>query len=484
MNSRIFSGIIFLLLIFHFSNGQTITMNEYLELVKKSHPFFLKESLSSEIEIKKQARFLGSHDWFIRSSPFYLHQKPISSSPFSPEQIDMVRGDIAVEKAFWKTGGRFSLSYLSDYTNQKISDIIIPLGEDNIVFPAGSPEVYTNKVYLTYTQPLLQNFAGKLDRLNYELSGYNITLSKIQAAENQEEFVKDVAIRFLDWVLLSEQKRIANERLNLAQEQLKQIEKRWAAHLVDRVDVLRAEDAIRIAKQGVMLIESQLKSKQAELAVFAQSNELYDMNPEFNLYHMDSLPELDKAVSELMEKSRILGSLNVLHEQLSYILDGFTETKRPQLFFNIGAGLQSGDTVFTNSFGFDQPDILVSLDFRYPLDTRTAKADIKKTNLELKHIKHDIENIALNLEARLRNLLILIRELENVLQLNQEQIESAEAKTSEELRLYNQGRSDLTFVIQSQDNEQVAKLTRVENAVSYQKLILHYHALMDELLSQ
>lgn len=46
-----------------------------------------------------------------------------------------------------------------------------------------------------------------------------------------------------------------------------------------------------------------------------------------------------------------------------------------------------------------------------------------------------------------------------ILTLNQEQIESAKERTKEELKLYNKGRGDFTFVILSRDNEQNAKLT-------------------------
>jgi len=50
------------------------------------------------------------------------------------------------------------------------------------------------------------------------------------------------------------------------------------------------------------------------------------------------------------------------------------------------------------------------------------------------------------------------------------------------LKLYNQGRGDLTFVIQSRDNEENAKLTYAQNSTLYHKLILQYRSLLDELL--
>ena len=88
----------------------------------------------------------------------------------------------------------------------------------------------------------------------------------------------------------------------------------------------------------------------------------------------------------------------------------------------------------------------------------------------------------LDLESSMVSLLIRIVELEKVLALNRAQIESAEEKTEEELKLYNRGRSQLTFVIQSRDNEQNARLSLAENAALYHGLILQYRALLDELL--
>ena len=379
-------------------------------------------------------------------------------------------------------GETLSLSWSSDFTDQNLPDIVVPGPSGSFRIPTGPSQFYQNKVLLTYSQPLLQNFKGKLDRLDYELSGYTVNFTELQAFENQEGFLLDLGIRFLDWVLHSEQIQISNERLRLAEEELQQTKRKRAANLVDRVDVLRAEDAVRIAKQNIVLIESQWKAKQAELAVLAQSQELYNQSPEFDLYNLEALPPLDEAVSRLKEQSRLLQALVIRREQLSHLREGFVEMSRPQLFLNVSAGLQEGDDGFGGSLLLDKPYLAVSLNFSYPLENRTARADIAKTDLQLRQIEKEIENVALDLKAGVRNLLIQIKELEKVLALNQEQIESAREKTQEELRLYNQGRGELTFVIQSRDNEENARLTYAQNGASYHKLILQYHSLMDKLL--
>lgn len=462
---------------------RTITLDDFLESIRRTHPFFAKEILTAQIRTEGRERSLGTQDWTVSSSPFYLYQMPIATSAFSPERITMMGAEFGIERALWPTGGRLSLSWSSDYTDQKIPDIVIPLGPSMVMeIPTGTAEFYQNKVYLTYTQPLLQNYRGRLDRLDYELAGYDIDAAEVDAAENQEAFLLNVATRFLDWVLLSEQSRIAEERLSLAHEQLDQTARMRRANLVDEVDVLRAEDAVRIARQTAVLIESQWKAKQAELAVLAQSQDLYTQTPEFDIYTQETLPPLDEAVAQLKEESRILETIEIRREQLSYLVGGYAEAGRPQLFLNVAAGLQGGDEDLAESLEMDKPDVLVSLGFSYPLGNRAASSDISRAKLEVLQLEMESENVALELEASVRNLLIQINELEEVLTLNQDQIESAEAKTAEEQRLYNQGRGQLTFVIQSRDNEQQARLTYAQNAATYHQLILTYRALVDELL--
>jgi len=470
---------IFLILILcGLAAAQTVTLDEFLTLAKQNHPFFIKEAISSEIEKKVQERYLGAEDWVASASPYVAHQIPISTGPFSPERIDILGLGGSVERSLWKTGGRLSFSWSSQFWDQKIPSIEFM----GISIPGGPARFAQHKISAVYSHPLMQNRGGKLDRLEYELSEYNIDFAKLQAEENQEGFLLDLGARFLGWVLLTQQREIAKERLHIAEEQVEQVKRKRAAFLVDEVDVIRSEDPVRIAKQNIVLIEAQWKAKQAELAVLAQSPEIYNQAPEFDLYREQSLPPIEDAVSDLKEQSRLLKALTTRQEQLAYQRTGLVELTRPQLYLNLGAALQEGDDVFGKSLLLDKPDLSVSVQFQYPLGNRTAKADIETMDLQLRQLEEEIKSISLELESGVRNLVIQIEEFKKVLALNREQIESAKQKTEEELRLYNQGRGQLTFVTQSRDNEENAKLTYAQNAALYQKLILQYQALVDQLL--
>jgi outer membrane protein TolC len=474
-------GLLLVCVSFQFVFSQTITLDEFLESVRLEHPYFKSEALSSDIERMDRERFLGGQDWIVSSSPYLRHQEPLETNPFVPKTIDSFGFAVGADRAVWKTGGRLSLSWSTDFTDQETRDIIIP---GIVTIPSGPSRFYQHGVYATYSHPLLKNRGGRLDRLGYELAEYSVNSIELSSLENRENFLLDIGLRFLDWVLYTEQIRIAKERRILAEEQLDQVERKYKANLVDKVDVLRSEDAVRIAEQNILLLESLWKAKRAELATISQNEQVYSYEPVFDLYAIETLPPLDEAVARLTTDTRTIRALDQIEEQLVHQRNGFKDATRPQLDVSVSAGLIEGDNSFGESLTLEKPDFLIGLQFIYPLGNRSAQADVEKIDLQIRRLENDLRNTRLELESAARNLYIQMQEIRKVLELNREQIDSAARKTEEEIKLYNQGRSQLTFVIQSRDNEENSKLIYADNAALYHKLLLQYAALMDELLPE
>ena len=217
------------------------------------------------------------------------------------------------------------------------------------------------------------------------------------------------------------------------------------------------------------------------MAVLTMNSEIFDDSPEFDLNIFVELMPLETASTYLNVNSRLIRVLNVRSNQLQYARKGFEETLKPDLSLVAQVNIKNLDEGFGESLNMDKLDTFVGLQFSLPLGNRTAKSQITKTDLRTTQLKKQLLDLSLTLTSALANLHIQINELEEVLKLDIEQIESAKVKTREELKLYDLGRGELTFVIQSQDSEQNAKLTYVGDAVTYHKLIIAYRALMDEL---
>lgn len=441
-----------------------ITLPAYLEQIKTRHPLFERESLQVESG-RLSAEALRTEAWRLSVSPAYSRLGEAGSSTQS------LGGEAALSRNIWASGGTLGLSLATDFTRLEPGS------------PAVTSDSYLSSAGLSYTQPLLRNLGGGLDRLSYELARDGLEAAEIQSLENRELFVLDVSSRFLEWALLHEQARIAAERLELAEEQLEQVQRRYSANLVDRVDVLRAQDAVRGAEQGRLKIQSLWKAKQAELAVLAQAPALYGQAPDFALFTPAELPPVKDSLAALVSDSRLLGPLHSSIAQLVRRREGLTEQARPLLALSVAGGLAAADdNDYLASWRLSEPDVSVSLQFSQTLGGRSAKRQIEALDADLAALTGRVREVEIELEAALRALRIQLEDLDKILELNRAQIASAREKTDEELKLYNQGRGQLTFVIQSRDNEQNAQLGYVENAALYQNLLLRYRALMDELL--
>jgi outer membrane protein TolC len=440
--------------------GQEISLDDFLGRLMQTHPLFEKENLNSQIERESRQSLLGTRDWNIFSQAKYSHYEMDQSNSL------LINGGL--DRLFWKTGGLFSASYSFNRVDREVNPMF------------GFPDTYyQNRFEFSYTHPLLQNRNGFLDRLQYELGQYNVE----SASENQEDFLFDAALKFVDWAFLSQQKIILNERLNLSNEALENIREKRKENLVDELDVLRAEDAVRISKQYLSLAESQWKGLQSELAVLANDDEIYRSDPGYDLYETAALPPLDEEIQKINRDSRLVNVLDIQIQQLEQSRLGYKETIKPRLSLLAELSFNKTDPEFGDAFNVDKPDILGGLVFSVPLERTTAKSNVATAGLQIDQLQKQRDETIVSLTAALTNLHIQIVELEKILLLNREQVESARAKTVEELKLYNQGRSDLTFVIQSQDGEQNAKLNYAMNAANYHKLVLQYRALTDKLLA-
>ena len=73
-------------------------------------------------------------------------------------------------------------------------------------------------------------------------------------------------------------------------------------------------------------------------------------------------------------------------------------------------------------------------------------------------------------------------EYKKILTINLNQIMISQKQAEAEEALYKQGRTSLDMVIQSQDNVLNAKLNFTNLSATYQKQVIGYQALTDELL--
>ncbi len=450
--------------------AETLTLQNFLSSLK-THPIFVKGTIDNKIIREQQNEMQTAEDWLLKSSAFYSHDEP-SFAIAGPERTDAIQLSGSIERLYWKNGSRLQAAFQTTGANIKLNPIY------------GIPSTYyENELTVSYILPLLKNKNGFLNRLEYELKNFEIDITETLASEEQENFLTSYAMKYLDWVYLIEQKIIIEERIQISKELLENNRKKRDANLIDNVDVIRSENAVTIAEQNLLFIESEISSLLAELSEIVGSVQLEDSTPLFDLYENHERLDYNSLNDSLLVGSRILQTIITQVEQLQYLKRGYTEDDKSSLDLITQLGLKNAADDIPNSLVLDKPNFSVGLQLSFPLGKRKSKSKSLQADLKVESLKNQLDNLKRNLSSNLAKLVTQLNLFDEILEKNKQQIVSATKKTAEEIKLYDKGRGQLTFVILSRDEEQAAKLAYAANALFYQKLFIQYYSLTDQLIS-
>lgn len=455
-----------------------ITLDAFLDASQSRHPLFKNEDLSVAIRRSSVLLEQGGQDWQIGLGATYQDSENTPASIFDPVTTQSTSLSARASKSIWKTGGRLQANLANSYYENGLSPELL----QNFGTEAIPNTFHTNTVSLSYTQPLLKNRGGQLSRLGEELQILGIEIDALTASENKEVFLGTLANGFLDWVFLEEQARIFKQRLKIAEENLLATEEKRRRNVVTEVDLLRQEDAVRIAKQNVLLASGQTLAKQSELATLIAYPDIYDASPEFDLYGKVTLPSLNYTLIEIEQTSRLIKALRVQESQRKLEYSAALNNWKADVSLTGAVGLQDGAVDFEESADFDKSVYSIGVDVNFPVGNKAGAAQIQRSAQLLSQLALTVDAQKQQLNAAQINLLIQLKTLQDVMALNRQQIKSATEKTVAEKRLYDQGRSQLTFLIQARDNVLNAELGYAQNALQFHKLWIEYLALTDQLL--
>ena len=448
--------------------AESLDLEDFLTNVQQSHPYFKKEALNPDILKTQQKALLGEEDWRFNASTSLIHKNFGVINDFTPEISNYANLSTSISRIYWKTGGQLSLGYSFNRSSQD--------------YTQGTFNSYQNQMNIQYVHPLMKNINGILSRLDYELQHYAIKSSELDALEAKESFLVILGDKYLDWLFQTELVRINAERLGLSEKEYKQSTRKHKKYLVSKVDVIRSKNAVLRAKQSLQQANIDLISIVTELSVISQNKNLAELKPSYRLYDVYAPPSTQTINQFITHNSRIVNIYDQRLNQIDDTLLALNNQKNPELNLIVGAGLLGSDNSLRDSASIDKPQYSVALNFNYPLGNRKIKATMDQSHLQKMQLEAEKKHLILQLQASVRVTLQKLTQLEKLLTLDKEQIESSELKTREELKRYHRGRSELTIVLQSQDQEQQAKISYAVTATTYHKVYLLYRSLMDELI--
>ena len=163
------------------------------------------------------------------------------------------------------------------------------------------------------------------------------------------------------------------------------------------------------------------------------------------------------------------------------------ETNRPQLDLNLAANLKSGDSSLGDSLGFNKPDYSVSFTYANSVEKTGYYVDDELLQQSLNNLALTIDNSILNLQASLVDISTQYEAIIKVISANETRLQLAKKRVKQEIKRYNHGRGQFSFVVQAQDNVQFVETILLQNKISIYRFYINYMTtlgLLDESLKK
>ena len=442
------------------TNASAITLDEFTERLVETHPYFVQLSLSESQNIVNQKSLSTYTDWKINAgaNQSYTGGKDISSRLY--DNLYSTGYEIGATRKLDSSGATINIAH-SLTRNDK-----------------DSKANHLNLFSVDYSRPLLQNKDGLNDRLNLDIATINIMASKVSLEEQAENFLARQLSKFIDLALKQEIVQIHKVALNLAKEQLDLTEDKFNNSLVDITALIQEKDNYVKAKQQSLQTNKELIIERRELANLIGAKES-DMIIEMNLFKEQKLNIINPI--DIVKNSRAIQKYDFDKAIQQRELESNENKTMPNVDLNLGlSSLGEDDKVF-GSFGNRDFSWNVGVNISYPLGSRKELLAVENTEIKMSDIDAKKAEAEMNNVQQINYLLAQVDLLSELVELYLEQGALAEEKVIEEQKKFSEARGQKSLVLAARINANQAKMSYLQAAGTYQKIIIDYKAAIDQL---
>ena len=443
-------------------NTNAITLKEFSAKLVETHPFFVQLSLSEKTSLLDQKASLTYSDWNIKAGASESFSGGEDTSTRLYKDLYTTSYEVSAGRIIENSGANLNLKH-SLTRNDKDSDA-----------------THSNVFSLDYIRPLLQNKNGINDRLAVDIAALDLIAKKTSLEEQAESFLALKLSKFIDLALKQEMVKIHKRELELSKQQLDLTEEKYKNSLIDKSNLIQDKDLYVKAKQQSLQSRKELIIERRELASLIGAQES-DMIVDMDLYEEHTMMKVDPAT--FVKGSRSLQKFDFDKARLQRQLQTFENKTMPSVNLNLGLSTLGEDDKYFSSFGNRDYSWNIGVDISYPLGVRKELVDVERTEISIATINAQKREAEINDEYQINYLLAQIDLLSELVALYLEQGALANEKVIEEQTKYNEARGQKSLVIAAQKNANLANLTYVQAAATYQKIIIDYKAAIDQLFN-
>ena len=444
------------------TNIFAITIEEFSAKLMQTHPFFLQLSLSEKESLIDQKIARTYSDWNIQMgvNQSFTAGDDISSRLYN--DLFSTGYEVSALRKIPNSGANLNLKH-SWNRNDK---------DDTVL--------NSNVFSIDYVKPLLQNKDGLNDRLSVDVADIDLLSKQVSLLEQAESFLASELTKLVDLALKQELEQLYMFQLELSKQQLDLAEEKFSNSLIDKSSLLQERDIYVKANQTWLQSSRELNILRKEMASLIDIKES-KMNVEFDLFEEQTIMRVEPAF--FVKNSRSMQKFDFDKSKLERQLETYENKIMPNVNLNMSIASQAEDDKYFGSFGNRDFSWNIGVDVSYPLGVRKESLDVERTEISIAQLDAQRREGEIILKHQINYQLAQIDLLAELVEITLEQGELANEKVIEEKRKYDEARGQKSLLIAAQKNANLAKLSNLEAAASYQKIIIDYRAATDQLFN-
>ena len=477
-----------------------LPLRAFVEQALANHPEFARLKASYRQQLSLAQRSLALKQIVLSIDSKYNFKDRSNSLSTSP--TDRWNGSASLRGSFPELAG-----------------ITANLSMQSAMYPAAgaqTTDIYNPNIGLTLSLPLIRNALGQSDRAS--LDQMNLTMKLIEQSEDEayKLLIQRLASLYYTWTIAVERAAIYDGFQARAQQYYNQVLQRYNLGIADQADLALARQnwisyqtswygAQDNAAEQYRLILAQMhgtnfRPEYNETAT-ALDTALYLPNTgfpalradafsilplgAFAVTNDDSLGEEESDDTEIINGLRFMriARLNLeLAKKSAIIADN---SVRPNLDFTLSGRLYAREDSLGNAFGaLANDEFYAGLRFSVPLQNSSEKFSSEAARAALASQRLEYENTRISARNALQQYVIALHSARRIVELTQENVQAAVTRLNATYTRYQQGRSTLNNLTDSQDAWARARVTALDALHTLRRLELEYSAFTDRLTEE
>jgi len=345
---------------------------------------------------------------------------------------------------------------------------------------------------LTVTQSLLQGYGTDVNLAQLRQSQLETDITQYELRGFSESLLAQVETTYWDYALSQRQIEIVEESLKLARQQIIETEEMIKVGTMAEAELAAVQAEVAAQQQGLIDAKSTLESNRLRLIRLLNPPGDNPWERDITLVHPPTLPKIEYdevgahvAVAMKMRPEMNQAKIDIQKNDIEIVRTKNGLLPKMDLFITLGkTGYADSFSGSVNDVDGDSYDMMVGLNFEYPVFNRNAGAQQRRALLSRDKAEVALDNLKQIIELDVRNAYIELNRTKEQISASSATRKFQEEKLRIETKKFRVGRSTNLFVAQVQRDLLISRINEVRAVVNYLKAIVHFYRLEGSLLER